>query len=112
MCIIDSASREVAHTLSGHRGGVYGVAWSADGTQVASTSADKTVKVWDVATGECVRSVSVMPEGKAAGKGDMQVALRWRAGKIVTLSLVRLRVAPCAQLGGAHVRACVCRTAT
>ena len=31
------------------------VAWSPDGSQVVSGSRDKTVRVWDAGTGECVR---------------------------------------------------------
>ena len=37
--------------------GVTSVAWSADG-RVCSGSRDKSVRVWDVASGECVRTLS------------------------------------------------------
>ena len=39
-------------TLSGHSRIVNSVSWSPDGTKLASGSEDKTVKVWNPATGE------------------------------------------------------------
>ncbi|MEM8810332.1 MAG: WD40 repeat domain-containing protein, partial [Cyanobacteria bacterium P01_G01_bin.38] len=33
-------------TLTGHQAAVYSVAYSLDGKLIASSSADKTVKVW------------------------------------------------------------------
>ena len=37
--------------LEGHTGEVKGVAWSPSGEKLASASSDKTVTVWDSATG-------------------------------------------------------------
>jgi WD40 repeat protein/serine/threonine protein kinase len=39
-------------TLRGHTGGVNSVAWSQDGTRLASAGQDGTVKVWDATTGQ------------------------------------------------------------
>ncbi|ORY32489.1 WD40 repeat-like protein [Rhizoclosmatium globosum] len=44
-------------TLVGHSGVVYSVAFSPDGKTVVSGSNDKTVKVWSVETGECVKTI-------------------------------------------------------
>jgi WD40 repeat protein len=39
-------------TLKGHTGFVFSVAYSPDGKTLASGSYDKTIKLWDVATGK------------------------------------------------------------
>ncbi|KAK3934300.1 putative vegetative incompatibility protein [Diplogelasinospora grovesii] len=44
-------------TLEGHSGPVKSVAWSHDATRLASASGDKTVKIWDPATGQCVSTL-------------------------------------------------------
>lgn len=41
-------------TISGHRGAVLGAQFSPDGTRVLTASADRTARVWDVATGRPV----------------------------------------------------------
>ena len=43
----------------GHTGYVNGVAFSGDGSQLASCSFDETVRVWDVASGECRATLEV-----------------------------------------------------
>ena len=40
------------HVLRGHGASIGRLAWSPDGSYLASASTDKTVRVWDVATGE------------------------------------------------------------
>ena len=38
--------------LTGHTGGVWSVAWSPDGTRLATSNFDETVRIWDVHTKE------------------------------------------------------------
>ena len=69
--------------LEGHRAGVNLVAFSLDGTMIASGSGDHTVRVWDAATGEAlggpleghgntVTSVAWSPDGTTIASGELR----------------------------------------
>jgi WD40 repeat protein len=53
--IIDASSLKVTRRLEGHRGYVAGIAFSHDGRNVATTGADRTVRIWDASTGKQTR---------------------------------------------------------
>ena len=50
-----SLKNRTMRPLVGHQDKIYGVRFSADGKQLLSTSKDKTARLWDVASGECLR---------------------------------------------------------
>jgi len=43
------------HTLRGHESAVYSPCWDTSGTRIASGSKDKSVRVWDAQSGECLQ---------------------------------------------------------
>jgi tetratricopeptide (TPR) repeat protein len=77
-------------TLKGHAGPVNSVAFSPDGTRLASASDDRSVKLWDLATGEVlltleghtgpVYAVTFSPDGtRLASAGADQTIRLWDA---------------------------------
>ena len=66
------------------------VAWSPDGTRIASGSVDQTVQVWDAADGRnvytyyghsnTVSSVAWSPDGKRIASGSIDLTVQvWKA---------------------------------
>ena len=65
---------------------VYSVCFSPDGKQLVSGSLDETVRLWDVETGACVKtlkghgdsvwSVCFSPDGRRLGSGSMDDTVR------------------------------------
>lgn len=79
---------KLVRTLRGHTDWIGRIAWSPDGRMLASPSMDKTIRLWDVETGEClnileghhntVNSVAFDPADRsilASGSDDNTVKL-------------------------------------
>ena len=47
----------LSSTLNGHAHPVSSAAWSPDGQKIASGSWDNTIKIWDVETYECLKTL-------------------------------------------------------
>lgn len=84
----------LAKTFSGHKGRVYTISFSPDGKTIASSSFDKTVKIWNIngdlihtLSGhlDAVYSVVFSPDGKMIGSGssDRSVKLWQSDGKFL-----------------------------
>jgi RNA polymerase sigma factor (sigma-70 family) len=54
----DPASGHLLHTLKGHKDRVWSITFSADGKTLISSSDDKTIRFWDVATGKESRQIA------------------------------------------------------
>jgi len=44
-------------TLEGHTQGISDISWSSDSRYICSASDDKTIKIWDMSTGEMLKTL-------------------------------------------------------
>jgi serine/threonine-protein kinase len=58
VCSWDGTQFREGPVLDGHRHVVHAIAFASDGKTLASASEDQSVRVWDVATGKCVRQLA------------------------------------------------------
>src|ERR1039458_5978457 len=96
--VLQSASRL---TLRGHQDSVWSIAWSPDGSKLATASADRTAKVWEAGTGRelltlrghqgGVWSIAWSPDGsKLATASDDQTAKVYAIAPAQLLRLVQI----------------------
>jgi WD40 repeat protein len=63
--IIDAVSQEEIQSLEGHTCAVLSLAWKPDGTELASTGQDNTIRIWDIETGQ---TTQIMQDGVTVGR--------------------------------------------
>lgn len=65
-----------------HKGGIYAISWSPDGTQLLSASGDKTCRLWDVASASLVTEFVLGNDVP-----DQQVSCLWQGSHLLSVSL-------------------------
>ncbi|AGA33406.1 WD-repeat protein [Thioalkalivibrio nitratireducens DSM 14787] len=68
----DAASGERLRTLCGHEGWVLFCAYSPDGARLVSAGGEGTLRVWDAASGACLRVSAIAPAGHVVWEPDTQ----------------------------------------
>jgi WD40 repeat protein/serine/threonine protein kinase len=79
----DTATGEELHSIKTHPGSITNLAWSFDGTRLASAGSDLLVKIWDAKTGEEVlKLASGIPcNGVAFSPDGTRLACAYESGK-------------------------------
>ena len=65
--LYDTTTYQEIALLTGHSGGISSVAFSSDGSTLASASWDKTIRLWDAVTGAHLRTL----EGHTSNVGSV-----------------------------------------
>ena len=74
IAVTDSTSGE-EQKLIGHEGLVEGIAWSPDSQQMASSSRDRTLRLWDIDSASETRTLPLSSGGGPIAWGDTQLAV-------------------------------------
>jgi WD40 repeat protein len=85
--IRDASSGSLLKTLSGHGATLRSIAWSPDGTEIASASSDGIIKIWDASSESLRRTLSTVVYGNSSiGWGVNTVAWSPDSTKIASAS--------------------------
>lgn len=85
MLVYDGKTGESVGSFGGekaHKGSVFGLTFSPDGTQILTCSGDKTAKLWDVETKQAISTFQMGTEVQ-----DMQQGCLWMGSHMLTVSL-------------------------
>ena len=94
MRVFDPADGQQVFTLRGHTSNVTAVAFSPDGRRIATSSFDRTVKLWETETGQevftlrghtsGVLGVAFSPDGRRLATGSIDSTARiWDTGSVL-----------------------------
>jgi len=81
----DIQARVVRNHFAGHDQDIYSLDWSRDGRIIASGSGDRTIRLWDVAQGQCtltlqiedgVTTVAISPDSYFVAAGSLDKSVR------------------------------------
>jgi len=71
-------------TTNGHTAGIYSCSWSGDSSKVLTASADKTCKIWDGNTGECLKTFTF---GDNAPVELQMLGCLWQGDELISIAL-------------------------
>lgn len=72
-----SAAAEHAHS-----GGIYCASWSGDSKQALTASGDRTAKIWDISSGNCVQTFNFGEDVE-----DQQISCLWQGEFLISVNL-------------------------
>eukprot|EP01088_Endostelium_zonatum_P010060 TRINITY_DN233_c0_g1_i1.p1 TRINITY_DN233_c0_g1~~TRINITY_DN233_c0_g1_i1.p1 ORF type:complete len:697 (-),score=186.30 TRINITY_DN233_c0_g1_i1:69-2051(-) len=78
--------QKVGNLGEGHNGGIYGVSWNSQSTQVLTASGDRTCKIWDVASGNG-KAVTTFEMG-SDDVNDQQLGCLWQGDFLISVNLL------------------------
>jgi len=77
--------QKVEDKENGHKSAIFSFAWSPDGTQILTASADRTAKLWNVAESKVVTTFTF--PASANPVDDQQMGVLWHGAYMLTVSL-------------------------
>ena len=80
--LYDGKDSEKKGELSGHTGGIYGLAWDGASKKLLSASGDKTCRLWDISTQACLVTFKMGDTVE-----DQQVGCLWSGPHMISISL-------------------------
>ncbi|RCH82918.1 WD40 repeat-like protein [Rhizopus azygosporus] len=76
---------ELSQIENGHTGGIFAFSWSDDSTQILTSSADCTAKIWDVSAKKVVNTFTINSASDPVN--NQQVGNLWKGDYLITTSL-------------------------